>query len=1006
MRQSIFPGMIDYEKLQCLFSMIAVYSVFVFILLVLFVYTGHSACCEKNPSGVTSSGLIGMQELSTSRERISLDGIWEFSYDPDETGEKEAWFKGTVRLPEQIRVPGCSQAEKYESAGELKPTSELKYACKAPGWYKKVFTVPAEWGKNDIWLHLGGIKPAASVWINGEKIGETITSRSPVRSNITCFIRTGEENTVVIKVFWPEGPRLDGVFDLAAWSGLYRSVWIEAVPDVYINDIHVLTAISPPGAVVNCTISGNVKDSKNLKVKIEIDGLHDGMKLLKELRLDGLHDSDELAVDFDMPGAILWHTDSPNLYLATVGIYDGKKCMDRATVRFGLREIKTDGNRIMLNAKPVMLRGGCDDHIYPETICPPASKDFYLELLKKAKKYGFNYTKSCIDVFTHEYLDAADEIGYMVCQEMPFGLLGDYRLKHRFNPDEAYAKMYRLETANIVKAYRNHPSVIIHSMASEMRFWKMSDISFDLFCRELPQISRTLNPAALVFDITGTGNWSLNTSHGVRDTDLIEDNVGTQKSQEPLTYPIPGDWQVLTKPFILHEYCWWTSLPDPSLAGRYTDIPYAISGVPNLVNVAEEKGMTDQLPLLVKNSQRLKHRLVKNGLESARRMRHPGISGYHFWLIAGFPWAPEGVFNEFWDEPEDLSADEFRAYNGDTVLLLDDDNRRSYRCGERTVLGIEVSHFGKARIEEPVLMWRLIKEKETVLEGNRKLDPIDCGELTVPCNLILKMPDGDIPVQYELEARLYDNGGREICFNHWNVWTYPEQKEDLRIDDIATDIEFLSGIYPGMKRFENEKLAAAKVVATDHIDDDLTNYIISGGRVVLFSNNVLREFRPGSEYAPGDTLSTNPWHRWTNLYRTPPWNAGEGNMGTVIRCHPVLGDLVHEGWCDLNFVRLISGIYPMSLEIFYPTRIDPIIRSTGSHYTFVDKAYLFEIGVGKGSLLATSLDFKTACNNKHPLACYLVTSMLAYASGELFKPETTITREQLISALSADTGSR
>ena len=121
-------------------------------------------------------------------------------------------------------------------------------------------------------------------------------------------------------------------------------------------------------------------------------------------------------------------------------------------------------------------------------------------------------------------------------------------------------------------------------------------------------------------------------------------------------------------------------------------------------------------------------------------------------------------------------------------------------------------------------------------------------------------------------------------------------------------------------------------------------------------------------------------------------------MGTVIRSHPVLGDMPHEGWCDLNFAHLISGVYPITLELFYPTHIDPIIRSIGFQYSMVDKAYMFEACIGKGSLLVTSLKLLPAYRSS-PLARYLVENMLKYTVSDTFSPAVTITEKQFRAAL-------
>lgn len=955
---------------------------------------------EVQPSVLEERGaenIIGTQEFDSGRLKISLDGEWEFSYDLVNAGVKEKWHLGTVLLPEKTKVPGCTQSEYHPSAGETKPSGDLKYPCQSPGWHRKIFTVPDSWKDKEIFLHIGGVKPAAVFWCNGTKLGATYTSRSPVKCDISKYLKFGEENNIVVKVFWPSGPRLDGCFEfIVPWSGLYRSVWIEAVSKIHLTDIHVKTQTTPRGADINFTVNSE-QICDDIRVVCHVTGLHDGLSLVQEKHIQLTSGASSHSIPFNLSEALLWSPENPNLYTAELGIYDGYTLLDNAVVRFGVRDVKTKGEKVYLNGAPIFIRAGCDDHIYPETICPPASKNWYIERIKKAKKYGFNATKSCIEVFTQEFMDAADEAGYLVCQEMPFGLMGDYRLVHREQPTPEWAEMYRQELRNIICSDRNHPSVYMYSMTSEMGVNGISDLSFELFCRELPKTALELNPSALVIDITHTGSWSVSTRRGERLTHIIENTTEDQKDQEPLAFPLQGKWQEVTCPFILHEYAWWTSLPDPSLTSRYADLPYLPRGAPEMVKATREKGLIDQLPIFVRNSQKLKYALVKDGMEVARRHRHPLIAGYHFWLIVDFPWCPEGVFNEFWEEPEDLPAEEFRTYNDDTVLLLDDDNRRCFRNGDRSPLAIEISHFGPEPFMNPQLRWELIASGMTVAEASISVAPLECGVLSSPYGLDLRLPEGMEPVQYELKVRLIE-GGKEINYNHWNIWGYPRPNPGPWCSRISTDISYLRDSYSGMKELTDYSSPSTEVIVTDKMTDDVISFLTDGGNVVLFSDSVLKEFRPGIEYAPGKTLGFE-WHNsWSNKYRSPAWNMGEGNMGTVIKAHPALGKLSHDGWCDLNFVHLISGIYPITLELFYPQRIDPIVRSIGFQFSMVDKAYLFEVVAGKGSLLVTSFKIRDTYKS-HPETQYLVESLLKYAVGNEFKPEASITTEQLKAGL-------
>ena len=75
------------------------------------------------------------------------------------------------------------------------------------------------------------------------------------------------------------------------------------------------------------------------------------------------------------------------------------------------------------------------------------SKEFFADRIRRMKQFGFNYTKSCMEIFTQEFLEAADELGFLVCQEMPFGLTGKYRTTIREKMPDEYVELYRRELA-------------------------------------------------------------------------------------------------------------------------------------------------------------------------------------------------------------------------------------------------------------------------------------------------------------------------------------------------------------------------------------------------------------------------------------------------------------------------------------------------------------------------------------------------------------------------------
>jgi hypothetical protein len=949
--------------------------------------------------------ILSAPEFDTDRQKVPLNGTWKFSYDPAGAGERNRWFASEIKLPEKITVPGCSQTKYYRSSGmpsrkEVRVDGKvlpetfrdpyLKYpGITCPSWYKTTFMIPAAWRGKEIWLHAGGVKPSASFWVNGHWLGATVTSRSPVRCNLTRFVRPGSTNSLTVKISWPSSG-LEGMYDwLIGWSGIYRGLWIETVPQVHLTDIHVISAINPPSVTVNVCLNRKCPAPERFRAVCEIKDnksvvLFHGQANFKPGK-NGV-----TAIKIPMPGACLWSPDTPRLYKANVYLFDGERRLDGGSVRFGLREVKTDGFKVLLNGNPVFLRGGCDDHLYPHTISPPPSKAFFLSRIKKAKQYGFNYTKSCIEIFTKEYLDAADELGYLVCQEMPFGRI-------RREPSPARANLFRRELKNIITSDRNHPSVILYSMASEVYASIQSRACFQLINQELPALTRKLNPRAIVYDVTSMYSTAVNTSWGRRDTDLLENHVPSAGTQCPLTGPIP-DLGNVKLPFVLHEYCWWTALPDPRLAKRYNRLPIRPVGVPEMLDAARANGFSRQDVLdFVESSRKLKYVIRKDGLELARK--HPKIAGYHHWLIHDFSYSPEGVLNEFWEEPADLDAEEFRCYNADTVLLLEDHDQRCFEYGQEILFGIKLSHFGGETLKHPVLKWSLRKGNGAIIHGSVSVGTINCGSITELKKLCFKLPAGE-PVKLILHCELINNGKR-VCRNNWNLWMFPRPDGGKWQENISTNMRLLADKYPRMKYLKNVSWLPDKtgVLVTNELSGAAMDLMGEGGKVLLFSRGIFRESEG-------------------NLYRTVAYNCGRrGNMGTIIRPHPALGKFPHEGWCDLPFVPLLDGIYPMDLSTLRcfrmnhangelikspdnrPRRLDPLMRSIGHYLTMEDKGYLFEVGVSRGALLACSLKLEAAYESS-PAARYLVEQMLRYLATRMRVPKLGITQKQLRDAIS------
>ena len=161
-----------------------------------------------------------------------------------------------------------------------------------------------------------------------------------------------------------------------------------------------------------------------------------------------------------------------------------------------------------------------------------------------------------------------------------------------------------------------------------------------------------------------------------------------------------------------------------------------------------------------------------------------------------------------------------------------------------------------------------------------------------------------------------------------------------------------------MARPLDEEALKCPFVVTNQVDAKLLDYLDRGGRVVLLCEGALKDYgsaRPApTARCLGTPARTATWERSFGII--PPWESCRTTGGAISTSS-----------------TLISGAFPILLDVYRPERIRPIIRSIGHKNTMVDKAYLFEVGVGKGAVLATSLRFAKTYDS-HPQTRYLLDS--------------------------------
>jgi beta-glucuronidase len=408
------------------------------------------------------------------RPAISLNGEWAAIVDPYFSGYfsfhheemKDGWFMN------QKAQPGDTQPIEYDfsKASRLKVPGDwntqrasLMY-YEGPMWYEREFIYQTK-EQTRVFLHVGAANYKSWFWVNGEKVCEHEGGFTSFNCEVTAAVHAGE-NFVVAAV---DNTRLeDGVPTLQTdwwnYGGLTRAVSLIEVPEAFIDqyDVHLSrapeTTITPHGNDIGIigslhlahiegwvhVVSGQIGD----KVEVQIPELNS--------KGTGVLDADGRA-KFLLVASNLqrWSPETPKLY--KVKISSGQDSIDE---EIGFRTVEVRGTEILLNGKPVFLRGISIHAEAPYRTGRAYSEQDAETLLGWAEELGCNFVRLAHYPHDETMLRAADRMGLLVWSENPV-----YWAIQFDNPQVLAKAEQQLDEE--IGTSRNHASIILWSMANE-----------------------------------------------------------------------------------------------------------------------------------------------------------------------------------------------------------------------------------------------------------------------------------------------------------------------------------------------------------------------------------------------------------------------------------------------------------------------------------------------------------------------------------------------------------
>ncbi|MFC4439947.1 MULTISPECIES: glycoside hydrolase family 2 protein [Natrialbaceae] len=638
------------------------------------------------------------------RRQRALNGHWQFVTDPEYDGRSDDWYDPDADWPNRthaVEVPCAWQED----------DAYREYTGAA--WYRRTETLelPAE---ERVLLRFGAVDYEATVWVNGERVGENRGGYLPFELDVTDAVVEGE-NAIVVEVVDPADiSEIPHGKQGAPWyqriSGIWQDVTLEFVPETRVERLRATPDLDDDSARIDFDVAG-VDDSSSVTAAVRItrDG-DDAARGETAIDADG---SGSLTVSIEDP--TYWTPETPALYDVTVDLRRDGQVVDRYEDYFGMRSVEARDGRLYLNGEPYYMRGALDQGYYPETLYRPFDESLFEEEVRTAKDLGFNLIRKHIKPAHPDFLECADRLGILVWEEPANPTVHTDRSKREV----------REQIEGLLERDYNRPSVIVWSLYNEewgignpqgldeeTSLWE--DEAKQEYLADLYDDISARDPTRIVCDNSGWAHVAtdVNDYHryfvspdraGAWETDIDamadapEENYGATETD-------PDD-----APIIVSEFGTWGLCDLPAVEAHYDGTPPWFDydffddpikrpeGVHDRLEETTLPDVFDDWESLAEAWQWREFRSIKDVIERMRARE--GVAGYVITEFSDIEWEFNGMLD--YRREEKVFTDDFARINDDVLVMVEPDSH-AVGAGDTLTADVVVSNHTNEPLEGEV----------------------------------------------------------------------------------------------------------------------------------------------------------------------------------------------------------------------------------------------------------------------------------------------------------------
>lgn len=446
-------------------------------------------------TSVSFATLKSIRKQPDSTRQLLLDGEWDFHWVP-RPADRPLVFESPNFTPvnwQKINVPGHWELNGYGvpiyGPFHMPPSLRKRNLPNIDpednpvGSYRHVFSIPADWQNQEIYLRFDGVCSAYYVWLNGEFVGYAQDSMLPSEFYISPYLLKGE-NLLAVQVYrFSDGSYLENQ-DMWFLSGIFRSVKLLAFPEVFIRDVNLdskfYDGFEQADVVIDSHIhyhNQNQPGVKELQCSTFLE--YNGQELSR--RDDRFEIASAQTIQLNTRLGVnhpkLWSAENPELYDVYICLMDLKgNPIDVRHFRHGFRDVQIRDRQLFVNGQSILIKG-VNRHDFDPRSGHTMSAERLLEDVLLMKRNNINAVRTAHYPDDERFYDLCDQYGLYVMDEANIETHG---LRETLRGDMRWMNAMHSRVQRMIARDRNHASIIFWSLGNESssdeKFNRLTDL--------------------------------------------------------------------------------------------------------------------------------------------------------------------------------------------------------------------------------------------------------------------------------------------------------------------------------------------------------------------------------------------------------------------------------------------------------------------------------------------------------------------------------------------------